>query len=169
MTNSSDLLVDGDSGKLFRKNSSEIDNTYLEDGEVFGQIMFAYILFHNEVAWPFRLNVSNFFIAYKMQKWTPPMVNGAIGKQWNYCQTMHLLLKLRLYNKYVIGHDRLQIIKRFSKGLNQLDVFSFFRENVSDDTLYAWFTQSGQMNGDLLNSLLDSFFGDVQLEDIARA
>jgi len=72
--------VDGDLGKLFRDNTLEIDETYLDDVEIFGQILSAYILFHNEVAWPFRLDISNFFIPYKKQKWTPPTVNGPIGK-----------------------------------------------------------------------------------------
>jgi len=78
-------------------------------------------------------------------------------------------LKLKLYNKYVIGYEKLQIIEWFGKRLNQLDIFSFFRDNISNETLYTWFTQSGRIIGDLLNSLLDSFFGDVQPEDIGQA
>jgi len=53
----SDLFVDGDNGKVFEDNTLEIDDEYLEQAEVFGKILSAYVLFHNEVPWLYQLDV----------------------------------------------------------------------------------------------------------------
>jgi len=79
-------------------------------------------------------------------------------------------VRSKLYQKYVLGLERLEAINVFGEGLNVLGLFQRLdAQNMSDELLISYLTRSGRPTSSLMESLMDVSLDNVVPEELPNA